>query len=158
MNKKGFFGGTMVDIYGWLIFILSIIIWLAAFSWTFGGGSKYVISENEIDFKNDGILLNYLISPVESKDYNLGDLLIMVYEGKENKDLLKKEINLLFEKVYSDKKPVCWNLWYYDGKEKKLLINEKCKGKTKLILDGSTIMPTTDRNSIRIRLTIPGYK
>lgn len=157
MNKKGFFLGTMVDIYGWLIFILGILIWLVAFSWAFGGGSAYTINEKPININNDEVLLTYLRSPIENQDYDLIDLLTMVYEGNENKDLLKEEINLLFAKVYIDK-PACWNLWYYVGKEKELLINEKCKGETKLLLDADTIIPLTNGKNLKIRLTIPGYK
>lgn len=156
MDKKGFFLGTMVDIYGWLIFILSVLIWWVAFTWAFGGGEAYTISENQINIDNSGILLNYLSTPIEGKSYNLIDLLVMTYEGKEGKETLKEEINLILEKVYP--KTVCWNVWHYEGEEKKLLVNEECKGKTKLLFDASTIIPLTNGDNINIRLTIPGYK
>lgn len=157
MNKKGFFLGTIVDIYGWIIFILGIVVWLLAFSWAFGGGSAYTINEKQLNINNDGVLLNYLSTPIEGKGYNLIDLLTMAYEGKENKDLLKEEMSLILGKVYPEK-PVCWNIWYYEGEEKKLLANEKCKGKTKLLFDAATIIPLTEGDSLIIRLTIPGYK
>ena len=104
MNKKGFFLGTMVDIYGWLIFILSLIVWLAIFRWSFGGGDAYTISENQIKINNDGILLNYLSTPLENKPYNLIDLLTMTYEGKEEKEIIKEEINIILEKMKYIKK------------------------------------------------------
>ncbi len=160
MNKRGFFLGTMLDMYGWFIFILEIVIWLFVFYLSFGGGSVYTISGDQNAITDDEILLNYLRTPTGWKDHNLGDLITLVYDGREGKDLLKKEINLILGEVYSNKKPVCWNLWYYedDVSKKELLVNEECRGKTKLLFDASTILPLMDKNQIKVRLTIPGYR
>lgn len=156
MNKKGFFLDTMVDIYGWLIFILGLIIWWLVFYLAFGRGSAYTINEKQFSINNDGLLLNYLSTPIENKGYSLIDSLILAYEGKEDKEILKSDVNSILKKVYY-KKSVCWNLWYYEGEEKKLLANEECEGKTNLLFDATTIIPLTNGNSIDIRLTIPGY-
>ena len=160
MNKRGFFLGTMLDMYGWFIFILEIVIWGFVFYWSFGGGSVYTISGDQNVVSDDEILLNYLRTPIEDRKYDLVDLVMLVYEGKKDKVSLKNEINAILDKVYAGKKTVCWNLWYYedDASKKELLVNEECKGKTKLLFDASTVLPLMDKNQIKIRLTIPGYR
>lgn len=147
-----------MDIWGWLIFVLGILVWMVLFTLTKVDVS-YEIQEKTAYLSNDQILLTLLQTPASDNE-NIADLITKVYFGSDPV-ALKKELNDILNIVYGRAKPVCWKLWYYDppGSEKETsLASEECTGEKSDILDARTIIPLQNKKIIELRLTVPGYK
>lgn len=158
MNKKAVFLQLPMDMWGWFIFFLGILFWIVLFTLT-KTEITYEIQEKTVYLSNDGLLLTYLQTPVNSNE-NIADLITKTYFG-EDPALLKKEINEILNSVYGRAKPVCWKLWYYDppGSETETsLASEECTGEKSDLLDARTIIPLQNKKIIQVRLIVPGYK
>lgn len=154
MFKKGFFMGMFTDIIGWFILFLGIAVWSVAF-FISNTTVSYQIKEQSTYLNNEGILLNYLITPVG--EGNLADLIIMVYNGGDKIKLIN-ELDPILNKIYGKTKDVCWKLWYYtEENEKELLAGTECSKKTNFF-DAETVIPTEQGNKLKIKLNVPGYK
>ena len=157
MNKKGFFIQFWLDIYGWLILGIGLLFWLVMFAF-FKPNITYEIGEATPYITDDATLLTYLRTP-SGDGRIIADLAGEVYFGSSS-DKLNNELNTVLNSVYGIAKPVCWKLWYYEGSstEEKVLAKEECNGEKRDLFDGETIIPLQNKQAIKLRLIVPGYK
>ena len=158
MNKKGVFLQFPLDVWGWFVFFLGLLVWIILFTLVKTDFAAE-IQEKEVYLSNDQLLLNYLQTPVNNNE-NIADLITKAY-FEQDTGLLKKELNEILNSVYGRAEPVCWRLWYYQplGSEKETsLVSEECTGEKSEILDARTIIPIQNGEIIEVRLIVPGYK
>jgi len=154
MLKKGFFMGLFTDIIAWFILFLGVTLWAVVF-FISSSAISYQIKEQSTYLNNEGILLNYLISPTQ--EGNIADLIVLVYNG-EDKTKLVNELDPILNEIYGKSGDICWKLWYYtENNKKKLLVGTECGKKTNFF-DAETLTPTPDGDKLKIKLSIPGYK
>ncbi len=146
--------GLFTDIMGWFILFLVVTLWAVAFVVS-DAIISYQIKEQSVYLNNEGILLNYLTSPVE--EGNIADLMVMAYNG-EDKTKLVNELDTILNKIYGKSGDICWKLWYYtENNKKKLLVGTECGKKTNFF-DAETVIPTPNGDKLKIKLNVPGYK
>jgi len=155
VNKKAIFFGFILDLWGWIFFILGVLFWILIFTVT---KESVTFEVSAVPYTADDVVMfSYLKTPVS--DGVILDTIFNAYRY-DDKAQLSTAINKSLNLVYGRAKPVCWKLWYYEADEKELLVGESC-GETAELFDKELIVPlpyNPDKKNIKIRLTVPGYK
>ena len=146
--------GLFTDVIAWFILFLGVMLWAVIF-FVSNTSVTYQIKEQSTYLNNEGILLDYLASPVE--EGNIADLIIIAYNGGDKTKLID-ELNPILNRIYGKSENVCWKLWYYTKDNKKELLTGTDCGKKTNFFDAETVIPTPEGNKLRIKLNIPGYK
>jgi hypothetical protein len=108
---------------------------------------EYIFKE-VINLNQDEILVSYLKAEL-SDTMTVADLIRESYLN-EDKELIRSELDVFFEKVYSTK--VCWKIFVED---EKFVDMNKCKDE--LILDSTVEFPFSESEIFKVKLQITGY-
>jgi len=101
MNKRGYIGESVVNLWA-IIFIVLVIIgfWLLFNASSFGKKGVESIIESEIISENNKLLINYLRSDVvvDEKKMSFADLIALSYVKQHNYETLRIETMKFMEK------------------------------------------------------------
>jgi hypothetical protein len=149
MDKKAFFMGFFLDIWGWIIFFVGMVVWFLIFT----------LSSDQVTIEVDAVsgytqdpttLIAILETPV-SGSTTIADHVRLELEGRSSQ--LKDEMDRAVNSIYGRADKVCWKLWQEDN----LLAQVECTGEKQELLNQEVPFPRKEGKT-SMRLAVLGYQ
>ncbi len=138
---------SFYDIFALIVLLLGSVIWMFILR-SEGTSRDYAISNRVQNLNQGDTFINILRTDIGGEQ--LSDLLLEAY-SKEGPSLVEQKIDVLLQEIYGAE--VCWVMTIDDEN----FINMFCLVEDDF-LDATAYLPYPNTDSLKVQLTIMGYK
>jgi hypothetical protein len=155
MNKKAFFMGLYLDMWGWFIFLIGMIAWFIIALTVLPESGSTISSQNANQVIFDHEFRLYLLTSTDSG--NILDLVVNKYQFDNDGDKLITALNTILNPRFGIDRKVCWRL--SSVPDSNIIANVKCGDELKNLFESITTIPLHlgKENKVKIKLEVLGY-